>query len=133
MNSIILTLKTWLIIWQILKLVKYLLKKRLTALNEIKSAKIIKYKRRSPRQKGLLNLFNNLLDTILTDKTLKSNSQEDNTLMSSKDENENANENENDERLMSSKNENKNAKDKKISTNTKKATNKKKIRIKTFC
>ena len=112
---------------------KYLLKKRLTALNEIKSAKIIKYKRRSPRQKGLLNLFNNLLDTILTDKTLKSNSQEDNTLMSSKDENENANENENDERLMSSKNENKNAKDKKISTNTKKATNKKKIRIKTFC
>ena len=112
---------------------KYLLKKRLTTLNEIKSAKIIKYKRRSPRQKGLLNLFNNLLDTILTDKTLKSNSQEDNTLMSSKDENENANENENDERLMSSKNENKNAKDKKISTNTKKATNKKKIRIKTFC
>ena len=112
---------------------KYLLKKRLTALNEIKSAKIIKYKRRSPRQKGLLNLFNNLLDTILTDKTLKSNSPEDNTLMSSKDENENANENENDERLMSSKNENENAKDKKISTNTKKATNKKKIRIKTFC
>ena len=133
MNSIILTLKTWLIILQILKLVKHLLKKRLTALNEIKKAKIIKYKRRSPREKGLLNLFNNLLDTILTDKTLKSNSQEDNTLMSSKDENENVNENENDERLMSSKNENKNAKDKKISTNTKKAANKKKIRIKTFC
>ena len=38
-----------------------------------------------PKQKELLNLFNNLLDTILTEKTL----------MSSKDENKNKNENEN--------------------------------------
>ena len=60
-------------------------KKGLNTLNEIKNAKIIKYKRRTPKQKELLNLFNDLLDTILTDKTLKSKSQKDNTLMSSKD------------------------------------------------
>ena len=47
-----------------------------------------------PKQKELLNLFNNLLDTILTEKTL----------MSSKDENKNKNENgnENDKTWMSS-------------------------------
>ena len=33
---------------------------------------MIKYKRRTPKQKELLNLFNDLLDTVLTDKTLKS-------------------------------------------------------------
>ena len=75
-------------------------KKGLNTLNEIKNAEIIKYKRRTPKQKELLNLFNDLLDTILTDKTLKSKSQKDNTLMSSKDENEN--ENGNDKTLMSS-------------------------------
>ena len=58
-------------------------KKGLNKLNEIKNVEIIKYKKRTPKQKKLLNLFNNLLDTILTDKTL----------MSSKDENENENEN----------------------------------------
>ena len=31
---------------------------------------MIKYKKRSPKQKELLNLFNDLLDVILTDKTL---------------------------------------------------------------
>ena len=56
----------------------------------------------------LLNLFNDLLDTILIDKTLKSENQKD-------DENDNENEddeneNENDETLMSSKDENKNVK-----------------------
>ena len=56
-------------------------KKGLNTLNEIKNAEIIKYKRRTPKQKELLNLFNNLLDTILIDKTL----------MSSKDENEKEN------------------------------------------
>ena len=56
-------------------------KKGLNKLNEIKNVEIIKYKKRTPKQKKLLNLFNNLLDTILTDKTL----------MSSKDENENEN------------------------------------------
>ena len=63
-------------------------KKGLDKLNKIKNAEIIKYKKCTPKQKELLNLFNNLLDTILTDKTLKSKSQKDNTLMSSKDENE---------------------------------------------
>ena len=75
-------------------------KKGLNTLNEIKNAEIIKYKKRTPKHKELLNLFNDLLDTILTDKTLKSKSQKDNTLMSSKDENEN--ENGNDKTLMSS-------------------------------
>ena len=73
-------------------------KKCLNTLNEIKNAGIIKYKKCTPGQKELLNLFNNLSDTILTDKTL----------MSSKDKNEKENENENDETLMSSKNDNEN-------------------------
>ena len=79
-------------------------KKGLNKLNEIKNAGIIKYKKRTPKQKKLLNLFNDLLDVILTDKTLKSKSQKDKTLMSLKDENKNKNENknENDKTLMSS-------------------------------
>ena len=93
-------------------------KKGLNKLNEIKNAGIIKYKKRTPKQKKLLNLFNDLLDVILTDKTLKSKSQKDKTLMSLKDENKNKNENknENDKTLMSSndddysENENKNDK-----------------------
>ena len=74
-------------------------------LNEIKNAEIIKYKKRTPKHQELLNLFNDLLDTILTDKTLmwskdenaKENEKEnanDKTLMSSNDDNENKNENE---------------------------------------
>ena len=70
-------------------------KKGLNKLNKIKDAKIIKYKKRTPKHKKLLSLFNDLLDVILTDKTIKSKSQIDNTLMSSKDEDENENENEN--------------------------------------
>ena len=62
-------------------------KKDLNKLNEIKNAGIIKYKKCTPKQKELLNLFNDSLDAILTDKTLKSKSQKDNILMSSKDEN----------------------------------------------
>ena len=89
-------------------------KKRLNTLNEIKkNAEIIKYKRRTSGQKELLNLFNNLLDTILSDKTLKSESQEDknenengHTLISSKDEIDNENtlrsSNDDDEMIMSS-------------------------------
>ena len=73
-------------------------KNGLNALNKIKKAGIIEYKKRTPKQKELLNLLNDLLDVILTDKTLKSKAQKDNTLMSSKDENEN----ENDKALMSS-------------------------------
>ena len=58
-------------------------KEGLNTLNERKNSGIIRYKKCTPKQKELLNLFNDLLDTILTDKTL----------MSSKDENENENEN----------------------------------------
>ena len=65
--------------------------KGLNTLNEIKNAGIIKYKKRTPKQKELLYLFNDLLDTVLTDKVLKSKSQKDKTFMSSKDENENGN------------------------------------------
>ena len=56
-------------------------KKGLNTLEEIKNAEIIKHKRYIPKQKKLLNLFDDLLDAISTDKTL----------MSSKDENENEN------------------------------------------
>ena len=72
-------------------------KKGLNTLYEIKNAEIIKHKKCTPKQKELLNLFNDLLGTILTDKTLKLESQKDNTLMLSKDENVN------DETLISSK------------------------------
>ena len=51
-------------------------KKGLNKLNEINNAEI-KYKKCTPKQKELLNLFNKLLDTILTGKTLESKSQED--------------------------------------------------------
>ena len=56
---------------------------------------MIKHKKYIPKQKELLNLFDNLLDAILTDKTLKLKCQKDNTLMSSKDENDNDNDNDN--------------------------------------
>ena len=93
-------------------------KKDLNTLNEIKNSEIIKHKKYTPGQKELLTLFKDLLDTILTDKTLMS-SNEDN-----ENENENKdNENENDKTLMSSKHENKNAKNRKASTNTKKDEN----------
>ena len=46
-------------------------KKDLNALNEIKNVEIIKCKKRTPGHKKLLNLFNDLLDIILTDKTLE--------------------------------------------------------------
>ena len=71
-------------------------KQGLNTLNEIKNAEIIKHKKYIPKQKELLNLFNNLLDAILTVKTLKSKSQKGNILMSSKDEHDNDNENDND-------------------------------------
>ena len=50
-------------------------KKRLNTLNIIKNSKI-NYRRIISGQKELLNLFD-LWDTILTDKTLKPESQED--------------------------------------------------------
>ena len=67
-------------------------KKSLNALNKIKNAEI-KYKRLIPGQKELLNLFNDLSDIILTDKTL----------MSSKDENEKLKEEKENENLKEKK------------------------------
>ena len=67
-NSRILVLETWLIILKIIQLVKYLLKKSLNTLNTIKNAEI-KYKKLTPKHKESLNLFNDLLNIILTDKT----------------------------------------------------------------
>ena len=55
--------------------------KSLNKLKGIKNPGIIKYEKRTRKQKELLDLFNNLLDTTLTDKIL----------MSSKDENEKEN------------------------------------------
>ena len=52
-------------------------KKDLNTLNKIKNVETIKYKKRTPGHKELLNLFNDLLDIILTDKTLEWESQED--------------------------------------------------------
>ena len=57
--------------------------KGVNKLNDIKNA-WVKYKKRTLKQKELKNLFNDLLDVILTNKTL----------MSSKDEKEKENENE---------------------------------------
>ena len=104
---------------------KYLLKKGLNTLREIKNAEIIKFKKCTPKHKELLNSFNDLLDTILIGKTLMSSKDEnekengnkkenvkekekengkenenDKTLMSSNDDNENKNENENDKTLI---------------------------------
>ena len=53
-------------------------KKGLNTLNETKNVEIIKYKKRTPKHKELLNLFNDLLDTILTDKTLMSLKDDEN-------------------------------------------------------
>ena len=51
-------------------IIKISAKTSLDTLNEIKNAGIIKYKKRTPGQKELLNLFNDLLDTIFINKTL---------------------------------------------------------------
>ena len=64
-------------------------KKDLNTLNKIENTEIIKNKRRTSKQKELLNLFDDLLlDAILTDKTTKSKSQKDKTLMSSNEDDE---------------------------------------------
>ena len=73
-------------------------KKSLNKLKKLKNSGITKQKKHTPKQRELLNLFNDLLDTILTDKTLKSESQED----ENENVNVNKNVNENDETLMSS-------------------------------
>ena len=75
-------------------------KKDLNVLNKIKNVEIIKYKKCTPGHKKLLNLFNNLLNIILTDKTLKSQENENEKVEHKKEENkddyyENENEDEN--------------------------------------
>ena len=67
-------------------------KKDLNTLNKIKNAEIIKYKNHTPKHKELLNLFNDLSDTILTDKTLMSS--KDKNEKEKEKEKENGNENE---------------------------------------
>ena len=42
----------------------------------MKNVETIKYKKRTSKQKELLNLFSDLSDIILTDKTLESESKE---------------------------------------------------------
>ena len=74
-------------------------KKDLNTLKEIKNVETIKYKKHTPGHKELLNLFNYLLDIILTDKTLESESQEDedkneNEELKEEKENENGNKDE---------------------------------------
>ena len=90
-------------------------KKRLNTLNTIKNLEI-KHKRLIPGQKELLNSFDDLTDIILTNKTLMSSKEENETLKQEKEneklkeekvknkkdenedyENENENENENDD------------------------------------
>ena len=101
-----LTLKTWLIILEIIQLItsaEISAEKVLNKLNKIKNVGIIKYKKRTSKQKELLNLFNSLLDVILTNETLMSSKDEnenDKTLMSSNEDDDNENENENEKTLM---------------------------------
>ena len=72
-------------------------KKDLNTLNEIKNAEIIKYKKCTSTQKELLNLSDDLSDTILTDKILMPSKDDDNDNENeNEDEIENANENDND-------------------------------------
>ena len=72
-------------------------KKRLNALDIIQNSEI-KHKRSIPGKKELLYLFDDLSNIILTDKTLKSESQEDKNEEKEneklKEQNENENENE---------------------------------------
>ena len=51
-------------------------KKDLNKLNEIKNAETIKYTKHNPGYKKLLNFFNDLLNIILTDKSLELGNQE---------------------------------------------------------
>ena len=105
-------------------------KKLLNALNEIKKAEIIKYKKRTPGHKKLLNLFNDLLDIILTDKTLESESQEDKNknenekVESRKEENEKVESRKEENKYEDYENENEDDDDETISQNNKKQNNK---------
>ena len=94
-------------------------KKDLNTFEKIKNAEIKKYKNYTSKHKELLNLFNNLLDIILADKTLESKSQEDKNknenekVESRKEENENEDygyENEDEDETMSQNKKNRNNK-----------------------
>ena len=78
MNLSILKLKTWLID----------AKKDLNGLKEIKSVEIVKHKDCTPRHKKVLNLFNDLSDIILTDKTSENQENENEKVESRKEKNE---------------------------------------------
>ena len=69
-------------------------KKGLNTLNKIKDAEIIKYKKCTPKHKELLNLFKDILDTTLTDKTLMSSNDEKESKNKNEKEKENDNDNE---------------------------------------
>ena len=83
-----------------------MLQKILNTLNKIKNPEVIKHKRRTTKQKELLNLFNDSLDIVLTDKTLKSESQEDKI--------KNKNEKEENEKVQSRKVESRKEKNEKV-------------------
>ena len=99
MNLNILRLKTWLI----LSIIEIDAKKRLNTLTIIQNSEI-KHRRLIPGQKELLNLFDDLSNIILTDKTLKSESQED---KNKENENENDYENEDEDDYYDYENQNK--------------------------
>ena len=74
-------------------------KKNLITLNKIKKAELIKYKIHTSTQKELLNLFNNLFDTILTHNVNvneNENENEDENVNGNENVNENDNDNDND-------------------------------------
>ena len=107
-------------------------KTSLNTLNEIKNEGITKQKKCTPKQKELLNLFNDLSGTILTNKMLMSSKGKNEKEKEKEKEKkkENRDENENEETLMSSNDENKNAKNKRLVPIPKKQQIKKKMKIK---
>ena len=63
-------------------------KKNLNELKEIKNVGIMEHKKRTSKEKQLLNLFNNLLNTILTNKISENQENENEKEESRKEENE---------------------------------------------
>ena len=101
-------------------------KNKLNTLKEI-NVEIIKYKKRTAGHKKLSNLFNDLSDIILTDKTLKSENQknENEKVESRKEENEDENyenkyENEDEDDYYENENEDDNDDDETMDQNKKK-------------
>ena len=63
-------------------------KKDLNELDETKNVKMIKYKKRTPGHKKIINLFNDLSDIILTDKTSENQENENEKVEGREEENE---------------------------------------------